>query len=115
MKTLKYVLVAVLIAGVSQTAFARRGGDDPARQAFKNSQAGFVSESLEHSMRQFFRVNQALKDEVADATVESTSLDTSIVNIILNDGSEYHYDCLRFDDTSRGGTIVKKEVVCRPN
>lgn len=115
MKSLKYVLVALLIAGASQTALARRGGNDPARQAFKNSQAGFVSESLEHSMRIFYRTNQALKDQVVDAAVESTSLDTSVVSIILNDGSEYQYDCLRFDDTSRGGTIIKKEVVCRLN
>lgn len=106
----KLILIATLLtAGFSANAGRGEGRD----LALKNSMAGFATESIEHSMRLLYRTNPAIKDQVTGADVQILSEADSTVNIELTDGSILTYNCLRFDDWSRGGTILKKEVVCR--
>ncbi len=106
---MKKLVLALTIMSLSQFAFAKGGGN----LVFKNSQAGFVSESLEESLEHFVRVNPAMKDMVQNATVVSQTPDDSVVTISMDDGSAITYTCVRFDDWSKGGTVLKKEVVCR--
>jgi hypothetical protein len=106
----KIILIAALLtAGISTQA--GRGGDRDL--TLKNSMAGFASESIEHSMRLLNRTNPTAKDLVIGANVQSLTQADSTVIIELSGGSEITYNCLRFDDWSRGGTVLKKEVVCR--
>lgn len=109
----KLIIIAALLS-TSLTANASGGGNRPGRdQALKNSMAGFASESIEHSIRLLNRTNPSLRDQVTGAQVEILSEQDATVTIDLNDGSVLTYNCLRFDDWSRGGTVLKKEVVCR--
>lgn len=110
---MKKILLVLTVLGLTQAALAKGGGNNPGKLAFKNSQAGFVSESAEHSLQMFVRANSVLKDSVQNVTVVSQTPDDSVVTISLNDGSAVTYTCLRFDDWSNGGTVLKKEVVCR--
>lgn len=105
----KFIIAATLLTiGLSAQA---RGGDRDI--AFKNSLAGFSSESIEESMKLLYRTTPALQNQVTGASVELLNEQDSTVLVTLNDGTELIFNCLRFDDTSRGGTIIKKEVVCR--
>jgi|GEM_PF-4737172 len=106
----KLILIATLLT-TGLSANASRGGDR--NLTLKNSMAGFASESIEHSMELLYRTNPAIKDQVTGADVQILSEADSTVNVELTDGSVITYSCLRFDDWSRGGTILKKEVVCR--
>lgn len=110
---MKKLVLSILIIGISQAGFAKGGIDSPQEAAFKNSQAGFVSESLEHSLEQFVRANPELKDSVQDASVVSETPEDSVVTISLSDGNAVTFTCAAFDDWSNSGTVLKKEVVCR--
>lgn len=105
----KLMIVATLLT-LALSAQAR--GDDR-DLTLKNSMAGFATESIEHSMRVLYRTNPAIKNQVAGANVQIASETDSTVAIELVDGSEFTFNCIRFDDWSRGGTVLKKEVVCR--
>ncbi|MCF8060695.1 MAG: hypothetical protein K9K67_15435 [Bacteriovoracaceae bacterium] len=105
----KIIMITVLLSAAF-SAQARRGATD---LTLKNSMAGFASESIEHSMSVLNRTNPTVKDQVAGASVQIISAADSTVIIELTDGSEMTFNCIRFDDTSRGGTVLKKEVVCR--
>ncbi len=102
------ITATLLIIGLSAQA---RGGDRDL--ALRNSMAGFASESIEESIGILYRTNPALKDTVTGAQVEILNDQDSTVFVSLNDGSELIFNCLRFDDWSRSGTVLKKEVVCR--
>lgn len=106
----KLTIVATLLT-LAFSAHASRGGTRNLN--FKNSMAGFASESVEHSMELLYRTNPAIKDQVVGANVEIISQADSAVIIELTDGSQLSFSCLRFDDWSRGGTVLKKEVACR--
>ena len=108
---MKKLIVAATLLTLTLSAQASRGGDR--NLGFKNSMAGFASESIEHSMRLLYRTNPAVKDQVVGANVQIASAQDSTVAIELADGTELIYSCIRFDDWSRGGTVLKKEVVCR--
>ncbi len=97
-------MTALLLVGFSTYA---KGGNI----AYKNSMAGFAGESIEHSLLQVFNANGG--DQVVGTSVELLSDTDSTVLIDLADGSQLTFNCLRFDDISRGGTVIKKEVVCR--
>ncbi len=110
---MKKLVLSMIILGLSQIAAAKGGGSNPAKLAFKNSQAGFVAESLEDSLRRFSTANVEMRDLVQDATVVSETPNDSVVTISISDGTAVTYTCLRFDDWSKGGTVLKKEVVCQ--
>lgn len=107
---MKKLIIAATLLTIGLSAQARGGDRDI---ALKNSMAGFASESIEESVRLLYRTNPAVKDMVSGAQVEILNDQDSTVLVSLNDGSELTFNCLRFDDWSRGGTILKKEVVCR--
>lgn len=107
---MKKLLVVATLLTLGLSAHARGGNTN---LSLKNSMAGFASESIEHSMRLLFRTNPTIKDQVASAQVEIISEQDSTVLIGLTDGTELTFNCIRFDDWSRGGTVLKKEVVCR--
>ncbi len=107
---MKKLIIAVALLTIGLSAQARGGNND---LTLKNSMAGFTSESVEESVRLLYRTNPAIKDQITGAQVDILSEQDSTVVIGLNDGSELTLSCLRFDDWSRGGTVLKKEVVCR--
>lgn len=109
----KLLIITVLMATsftTNASGGSRSGGKD---RVLKNSMAGFVSESIEHSVRNLYRSNPSIKDQVAGASVQTLSDSDSTVTIELADGSELVYNCIRFDRWSNSGTVLKKEVVCR--
>ncbi|MCR9205701.1 MAG: hypothetical protein NXH75_14045 [Halobacteriovoraceae bacterium] len=108
---MKKLIVAATLLTLALSTQASRGGDR--NLTLKNSMAGFASESIEHSMRLLYRTNPAVKDQVNGANVEIISAQDSAVSIELVDGTVFTYNCFRFDDWSRSGTVLKKEVVCR--
>lgn len=109
---MKKVLLTLMVLGLTQMAAAKGGGNTPEKLNFKNSQAGFVAESLEHSLRLFVTTNDAMKDLVQDASIVSETPDSSVVTLSLSDGSAVTYTCNRMDHWSQGGTVLKKEVIC---
>lgn len=106
------IIIMALTLGLSATAFAKKGGSDPIKLAFKNSQAGFISESLEQSMMDYTSANPEQKDAVLDASVVTKTPDEAVVTISLADGSAVSFVCQKIDDLSNGGTVLKKEAVC---
>jgi len=98
------MMTALFMIGLTAQA---KGGNI----AFKNSMAGFAGESIEHSLLQIFNADGG--KNVVGANVEILSETDSTVYVDLQDGTQLTFQCLRFDDISRGGTVVKKEVVCR--
>ncbi len=107
---MKKLMIAATLLTLSIATQARGGN---ANLDLKNSMAGFASESIEESVRLFYRVNAGLKEQVIGASVTTNTPEDSTVVIELEDGSAFTYSCLRFDDWSNGGTVLKKEVVCR--
>ncbi len=105
----KLALVASLLVG-SSVAMAR-GGEEGARVPARGTQAWFVAESIEHSMRLAIAGNNALQAEITSASSEVTG-NEAVVSIGLTSGESINYKCLMFDTTSRGGTVVKKDVNC---
>jgi hypothetical protein len=108
---MKKLIIAATLLALTVSAQARRGGNT--QLPLKNSMAGFASESIEESTRLFYRLSPALKDQVIGAQVELVSGTDSNVQIELTDGTVANFNCIRFDDWSNGGTVLKKEVVCR--
>lgn len=104
----KLTLIALAALSMVQFAHAKGGVDS----AFDLTQAGFISESIEHSLEQLFFSNAALADQVKDASVVTTGTD-SLVTITMLDESIITYSCFKFQDTSKGGTVVKTDVACR--
>lgn len=104
----KIGLIVLAAMSISQIAHAKGGSDS----AFDLTQAGFIAESVEHSLQQLFFSDAALADQVRDASVATNGSD-SIVTIAMADDSIITYSCFKFQDTSKGGTVVKTEVACR--
>ncbi len=108
-KILKTLALITLI--LSSSAHARR--DDSARLIYKNSEAGFAGEALEYSLTQFALTHHAdLKDQVTSASVNILDALNAEVMIETSAG-HFEYQCTRFTTTSRSGSVIKKEVVCR--
>ena len=107
---MKKLILAIALMGISQLGFAKGGIDSPAEAAFKNSQAGFVAESLEHSLEQFVRANPA---SILLLWRYFRTPEDAVVTISLADGNAVTFTCAAFDDWSNSGTVLKKEVVCR--
>lgn len=108
---MKKLITITALLTLAFSAQARRDGDT--NQAFKNTMAGFASESIEHSLELMVRQAPATAAQVVSTNVQILTQDDSIVVVGLADGSELTYNCLRFDEWSRGGTVHKKEVICR--
>lgn len=107
---MKKLLIAATLLTIGFSAQASEGRRNI---AFKNSMAGFASESIEESMELLYRTSPTLQNQVMGASVELLNEQDSTVVVSMNDGSELAFNCLRFEDTSNSGTVIKKEVVCR--
>lgn len=108
MKTLASILA--LSALLSVPAFAK-SGDDSVKVPARGTRAWFALEAGEHSLR-----NLALTDSnAADAvTGIATTLDGDIATVVIGfDNVSVEYSCIQFDDFSKSGTVVKKDVACQ--
>lgn len=121
MKKVVLSLVA-LSALTANVALARRGGDDGAGddsgagRVGKNTAAGRVAESLEHSLRLLALAQPgAVNDVVSGSSAYDAADQTSVVVIELVDGTQLTYNCAPFQDVSKGGTVVKTEMRCALN
>lgn len=86
-------------------------GDESQTDLERGTNAWFAQESVEHALRLAVASNPA----VAAAVVSTSSAINGIastVEINLADGSKIVYGCAMFDSTSRGGTVLKKDVTC---
>ncbi len=117
---MKKLIISILLIGLSMPAFASRGGhSDRSRGSknldFKNSQAGFIYESTEYALLQLYRSQPELKNAIKGSYAEITDTDTSRVYIETTISEQsIDFTCLRFDDWSKSGTVLKKEVRCQP-
>lgn len=110
---MKTILKTLILASLVLASSAHSREDDAAKLIYKNSEAGFAGESMEHSLMQFALTHHTdLKDLVTGATVTILDAQNSEVMIETNNAS-FAYQCRRFTTLSRGGTVVKKEVVCQ--
>ncbi len=110
----KLLMVAALLSGFS--AFARGGGNGGGGGLPLNSMAYLVHEATENSMRLLLSSEPTAANSVSgiDANVIDAQ-GTTQVTVELGAERVVKYLCTPFDDFSHGGTIVKKEMLCRPN
>lgn len=105
-------------AGSPDDSTQRRGGgddnqpgDDRGGNAPRGSEAWFKKESKQHSIRLMAKADPAFPASVVASDVVVTG-STSKVTLTLADETQLSFDCLMFDESSRGGTVIKKEVKC---
>ncbi|MGE4130339.1 MAG: hypothetical protein AB7F86_01805 [Bdellovibrionales bacterium] len=108
----KLIVLASLLTGFS--VYARGGGGGGAGLPL-NSQAYLIHEAVETSQR-------LLVLSMANAAASMTGVTADVIDAqgttrveIRYGGGVAIYTCTPFDDFSHGGTIVKKEMVCRAN
>lgn len=101
MKLVKLGMIAcAVLIGTSSLA---RDND----RLVRGSQAWLVQESAEFALRSLPTA------EIKSLSVELTSAEDADVLLIKQDGTEVAFSCFMFDEWSRGGTVLKKEVACR--
>ncbi len=110
---MKKLLITLSFVLIPTFSFASSGSSNGRDLQFKNSEAGFVSESVEHSMRIFSQTQFYMAVKVTGLQVQIPQAGESLVTLSLSDGNEMTYTCFQFDDWSRSGTVLKKEVACR--
>lgn len=124
----KMILVTTLVlssVGASALgAFGHRSGggrdDSPLRDGRDNrpglsSSAGFLSESVEHALRRLAALDAPAEvNNLVSVEASYQSATQTTVVLISTPTTEFKYSCSLFDDFSRGGTMVKKEVRCAP-
>jgi hypothetical protein len=86
-------------------------GDDRGGNAPRGSEAWFKKESRQHSIRLMAKADPSFPSTVAASDVVITGA-TSRVTLTLVDATQLSFDCLMFDESSRSGTVIKKEVKC---
>ncbi|MCX6119461.1 MAG: hypothetical protein NT027_18140 [Proteobacteria bacterium] len=106
---MKNVIVGLVLCSASISGFAR-GGDESARVPARGTQAYLVLESIEHSVRDL------LASGVAEASIESAKAETEGTNatvvIGIAGGTSALYNCATVEESSRGGSVIKKDVRC---
>jgi hypothetical protein len=106
----KLIIVTALL---TLSSFTQASNGSKTQLSLKNSMAGFASESIEKSTRLLYRLSPQVKNNITGAKVDLLTNTDSIVQIEHLDGTTTTFSCFRFDDWSKGGTVLKKEVVCR--
>jgi hypothetical protein len=110
MKVQSLVLVLGMLS--SGMAMARRGGEssDPGRAA-RGTAAWFVGESAELTVQSLIASAQLKDSEILAVNAQLQS--AALVHVgISSEVGELAKDCQMFDEWSRSGTVLKKEVVC---
>jgi hypothetical protein len=106
--------ITITLALVPFLALARGGGNDGGGNTGITNLADFAREATEHAFRQMKSIDapQAL-NLVKDVYTELTSPTDASVSIGLNgELKELNYSCKLIDEVSRGGSVIKKDVVC---
>lgn len=103
----KILLVSVL--GLASTAALARGGNDEDRFPARGTQAWFVAESLEHSIR-LLGAGTNIEQDLWSANVE-TAEGNATVTLQQSSGTAT-FSCVMVDESSRGGSVIKKDVNC---
>ena len=101
---MKLVTSIALLAAVSLSGLAQARDND---RLTRGSQAWFVAESVEYVLRAQPEVS------LASLSVELTGPEDLILTLGKADDATQTFNCFMFDEWSRGGTVLKKEVVCR--
>jgi|GEM_PF-1624712 len=110
MKIQSLVLVVGLLS--SGMAMARRGGEgaDPSRAA-RGTAAWFVKESAELTVQSLIASSQVKASELLSINAQLQSGELAHVAVSSEVG-ELAKDCQMFEESSRGGTVLKKDVIC---
>jgi hypothetical protein len=112
MKYLGMIATALILVACNQADASNRSQNGLGRGEGVNSAAAFAAESVEHALRQMVNIDQPqAKDLVVDVAATLVNPTTARVEIKLTTGG-LSYDCFLFDDFSKGGTEVKKDVRC---
>lgn len=102
---------------VSTTAFAKGGNDDGAHEdnvkLLRGSQAWFLAESSESAIGKLSITDNAAAEAITDINVTVDAGRTNTVVQIKTATQNFNYNCQMIDQSSKGGTIIKKEVVCQ--
>ena len=100
--------------GSSDSSSSRGGGNssESGSDLVRGSKAWFAHESVEHALRLAVLINPEVATSVS-ATSSAIQGQVSTVEIALVSGAKLSYSCNMFDSSSRGGTVLKKDVSCR--
>jgi len=79
----------------------------------KTSNAGLISESVEHAIRLVVSANNSLEKSIkgSDARLDEKSKSVA-VTLFLMDNSQKSFKCSLVDHPSHGGSVMKKEMIC---
>lgn len=110
MKNLSIVALAALLA---TPALARRGESEAARPD-RGTAAWFLSEGAEHQLEGLIAQSRLVAADASGLSIVLSSETTADVRVVTA-GGDIAETCWMVDETSRGGTVVKKEVLCDAN
>jgi hypothetical protein len=102
---MKSKLLAAAILLTATSAFARGG-------AGITNASEFLHESIEHSIRKIALSNPAVSTNLSGVSAAAIDADSVAVELTLSSGEAFTLNCELVDEWSRGGTVLKKEVVC---
>ena len=114
-KATQAFLMAAMIGLTGGNAFARGGSDDGVSgvRPPRDSAAGILSESVEHSIRLLYVMDAPTQvSRSMSAAAEYDAESKSCIVTLTSDSDTFTYRCSLFNDLSHGGTILKKEVRC---
>ena len=98
----------------SDSSPGRKGGNssESGSDLVRGSNAWFAQESVEHALMLAVLNNPEVATSVSE-TSTAIQGQVSTVEITLVSGAKLSYSCNMFDSSSRGGTVLKKDVSCR--
>lgn len=103
------ITIAAATVLFAQPSFARGGGDNDILA--RGSQAWFVYESAEHVLEALVENGTITQNGVTAVTVTRNSDHASEVSALTSEG-QIVKACTMVDESSRGGTVIKKDVRC---
>ena len=107
---MKNAMVTLLLILSAISAHAKGGGNKNPSLA---TSAGFIAESVETSIQRLTLIDSVGSENAMIGVQAIKTVSGNIeVSIQMQDGSTKIYNCELFDDVSKNGTIVKKDVRC---
>ncbi|MBX3018566.1 MAG: hypothetical protein KF767_11795 [Bdellovibrionaceae bacterium] len=108
--SLKMATLALAFAFLASTTVFAKGGDDDDVDLLRGSQAWFMAESSEHAIGKL-NMNDAERLTEVKVTID-TARTTTAVELRTAD-QVFTSTCRMVDHASKGGTRIKKEVICQ--
>lgn len=108
----KVLTLVIVVLGFTNVVLAKKGGSNPDKLIIQNSAAGFLDESLEHSLRLLSNTDSSKLDLVKDIELATITADQTKVTLYMQDTSVIQFNCSKFIDYSNGGTVTKNEAFC---